>query len=244
MRLYCDASCRSKARRTRRATPERVKINLTSRTREGKLDNVPDTVPANYPPALTRVLSAARVALDDVPADPALAPLEAVIVIRSLARVVEDGLRQAVQLARQAGHTWAEIGELLGTTRQAAFQRFGRPIDPRTNKPMTRQTLPGAEDKAIEILGCIIEGRWEDARRDFGEKMLGAVSADRIALAWAQTVAHVGSYERMGEPLVFQANEATVIEIPLFFEAGDSIGQVTFDRESQVIGLFLRPAPS
>jgi len=88
---------------------------------------VPDTVPANYPPALTRVLSAARVALDDVPADPALAPLEAVIVIRSLARVVEDGLRQAVQLARQAGHTWAEIGELLGTSRQAAFQRFGRP---------------------------------------------------------------------------------------------------------------------
>lgn len=74
--------------------------------------------------------------------------------------------------------------------------------------------------------------------------MLEAVSADRIALAWAQMVAHVGSYERMGEPLVFQANEATVIEIPLFFEAGDSIGQVTFDRESQVIGLFLRPAPS
>jgi hypothetical protein len=54
----------------------------------------------------------------------------------------------------------------------------------------------------------------------------------------------VGSYERMGEPLVFPANEATVIEIPLFFEAGDCIGQVTFDPESQVIGLFLRPAPS
>jgi hypothetical protein len=35
-----------------------------------------------------------------------------------------------------------------------------------------------------------------------------------------------------------------VIEIPLFFEAGDCTGQVTFDRESQVIGLFLRPAPS
>jgi hypothetical protein len=54
----------------------------------------------------------------------------------------------------------------------------------------------------------------------------------------------VGSYERMGEPLVYPANEATVIEIPLFFEAGDYIGQVTFDHEGQVIGLFLRPAPS
>lgn len=243
-RLYCDATCRSKARRTRQATDRHVNPDLTNGSREGNLDNVPKAVPPRDPQLLTRVLNAARVAVDGVPPDPALTPLTTVTAVRSLARVVEEGLREAVQNARQAGHTWAEIGELLDTTRQAAFQRFGRPIDPRTNKPMTRQTLPGAEDKAIEILGCIIEGRWEDARRDFGEKMLGAVSADRIALAWAQTVAHVGSYERMGEPLVFQANEATVTEIPLFFEAGDSIGQVTFDRESQVIGLFLRPAPS
>src|SRR6202012_4859703 len=37
-----------------------------------------------------------------------LAAYDSVAVIRSLARVVEDGLREAVQLARQAGHTWAE----------------------------------------------------------------------------------------------------------------------------------------
>ena len=171
-------------------------------------------------------------------------PLAGLAAAREQSAAAAAALQAAVDRTRAAGHSWREIGDVLQTTRQAAFQRFGRPIDPRTNKPMTRQTLPGAEDKAIEILGCIIEGRWEDARADFGEKMLEAVSADRFALAWAQTVAHVGSYERMGEPLVFQANEATVIEIPLFFEAGDSIGQVTFDRESQVIGLFLRPAPS
>jgi hypothetical protein len=182
------------------------------------------------------------VAADDA-AGPA-SPLAGLAAAREQSAAAAAALQAAVDQARAAGHSWREIGDVLQTTRQAAFQRFGHPIDPRTNKPMTRQTLPGAEDKAIEILGCIIDGRWEDARRDFGEKMLEAVTTDRIALAWAQTVAHVGGYERMGEPLVFQANEATVIEIPLFFEAGDSIGQVTFDRESQVIGLFLRPAPS
>ena len=171
-------------------------------------------------------------------------PLAALAAAREQSAAAAAALQAAVDRARAAGHSWREIGDVLQTTRQAAFQRFGRPIDPRTNKPMSKQTLPGAEDKAIEILGCITEGHWEDARRDFGEKMLEAVSADRIALAWAQTVAHVGSYERMGEPLVFQANEATVVEIPLFFEAGDWTGQVTFDREGQVIGLFLRPAPS
>jgi hypothetical protein len=121
IRFYCNASCRSKARRARQPAPQLVNKNLTIGTREGSLDNVPN---AANPPGLPRVLSAARIAVDSVPADEKLTPMEAVVVVRSLARVVEDGLHEAVQAARQAGHTWAEIGELLGTTRQAAFQRF------------------------------------------------------------------------------------------------------------------------
>jgi hypothetical protein len=102
---------------------------LTTSGCEGNLDNVPDTVPAGHSPALPRVIAAARVALDGEPGAAALTPLtplETVAVVRSLARSVEEGLREAVQRARQAGHTWAELGELLGTTRQAAFWRFGR----------------------------------------------------------------------------------------------------------------------
>jgi hypothetical protein len=37
-------------------------------------------------------------------------------------------LRLCVQQSRDAGHTWQEIGDLLGVT----FQRFGKAIDPRT----------------------------------------------------------------------------------------------------------------
>ena len=171
-------------------------------------------------------------------------PLTGLTAAREQSVAAAAALQAAVDRARAAGHSWREIGAVLQTTRQAAFQRFGRPVDPRTNKPMTRQTLPGAEEKATEILGCIIEGRWEDARRDFGEKMLEVVSADRIALAWTQTVAHVGGYERMGEPLAYQVSDMTVVDLPLFFEAGDWSGQVSFDSEGQVVGLLLRPAPS
>ena len=220
-RRYCDARCRDAARRAR---ARNVNNSLTSAERHAYVYSV-----------------AAEDAAE--PAAPA-SPLAGLAAAREQSAAAAAALQAAVDRARAAGHSWREIGDVLQTTRQAAFQRFGRPIDPRTNKPMTKQTLPGAEDKAIEILGCITEGRWDDARRDFGEKMLEAVSADRIALGWTQTVAHVGGYERMGEPLVFQASEATVVEIPLFFEAGDWTGQVTFDREGQVIGLFLRPAPS
>ncbi len=38
----------------------------------------------------------------------------------------EEELRAAVRAARAAGDSWAVIGAALDTTRQAAFQRFGR----------------------------------------------------------------------------------------------------------------------
>ncbi len=70
-------------------------------------------------------------------------------------------MREAVQQARRAGHTWAELGELLGTTRQAAFQRFGRPLDPRTGTPMSDSILAGAAERAAVLIADVAEQRWE-----------------------------------------------------------------------------------
>jgi hypothetical protein len=50
--------------------------------------------------------------------------MRAIAATRSLDMVVEDTLRALVDQARAAGHTWAEIGELLRVSRQAAFQRL------------------------------------------------------------------------------------------------------------------------
>lgn len=248
-RRYCDARCRDAARRARaraqRDAAKNVKGSLTDTPRHDYVYTVGDAAD----PLAVRVRDAAdRVARELTGArDPgpgSSSPLGVVAAARELSAAAAASLQASVDRARAAGHSWREIGDVLETTRQAAFQRFGRPIDPRTDKPMSRQTLPGAEDKAIEILGCIIEGRWEDARRDFGEQMLQAINADRIAQAWARTVAQVGGYERMGEPLVFPVDDATVVDLPLFFEAGDFTGRVTFDGDGRVIGLLLRPATS
>ncbi|MFT3872235.1 MAG: hypothetical protein QM714_06240 [Nocardioides sp.] len=38
----------------------------------------------------------------------------------------EQELRDAVKAAREAGDSWAIIGAALDTSRQAAFQRFGK----------------------------------------------------------------------------------------------------------------------
>lgn len=238
-RLYCDATCRSKARRTRQATDRHVNPDLTNGSREGNLDNVPKAVPPRDPQLLTRVLNAARVAVDGVPPDPALTPLTTVTAVRSLARVVEEGLREAVQNARQAGHTWAEIGELLDTTRQAAFQRFGRPLDPRTGAPMSDTILPGAAECAVALLADVSEQRWEQVTGGFNQRMAEALDARGLAAAWAQVVGTAGEYQGMGEPVAHQAGDYTVVDVPLRFEAAEMTGQVSYDRAGQVAGLFL-----
>ncbi|HEY7262280.1 MAG TPA: DUF3887 domain-containing protein [Trebonia sp.] len=169
-------------------------------------------------------------------------PLSAVAAARELSAAAAAVLQASVDRARTAGHSWKEIGDVLDTSRQAAFQRFGRPIDPRTGEPMNRTLLPDAGNRATEIFGYLAAGRWEAAGADFGERMRESVDAGRLAAGWAHTSGLIGQFERMGEPLVRSDGEHTIVDIPLYFEAGDANGRVTFARDGKVVGLFIHPA--
>ena len=50
-----------------------------------------------------------------------------IIAARQALADADRELHDAVQAAREAGDSWTIIGAALGTTRQAAFQRFGKP---------------------------------------------------------------------------------------------------------------------
>ena len=170
-----------------------------------------------------------------------LSALEAIAFVRGAASAVEEGMRAVVQHAREAGHTWEEIGQVLGTTRQAAFQRFGRPADPRTGQPMALSMLPGAAERGAALFADLAARRWADASRDFGERIAGKLDADGLAASWARLAGMLGQLEGMGEPVAFQAGDRTVVDVPLSFEAGKRTGRVSYDRGGKVAGLFFLP---
>ena len=63
-----------------------------------------------------------------------------VIAARDACRQADIALHQAVSSARHAGHAWSAVGAALGTTRQAAQQRFDQPAalaDPITPDQLT-----------------------------------------------------------------------------------------------------------
>jgi hypothetical protein len=168
-------------------------------------------------------------------------PLDAIALVQGAARAIDEGMQGAVRRAREAGHTWAEIGRVLGTTRQAAFQRFGRPADPRTGVSPARPALPGAAERGGALFADLAAGRWADVCRDFDEAVASKLDADGVAALWARLTAMVGRLERMGEPVAYQLQDLTLVDVRLEFEAGERTGRVSYRRDGKVAGLFLLP---
>ena len=131
---------------------------------------------------------------------------------------------------------------MLGTSRQAAFQRFGHPVDPRTGEPMTRTVPPGAVQRATAFLARFTAGRWEEVLGDFDEFMRERHDVNRLASGWAHLIGMFGSYQGSGEVSPVPAGDGTVVDVRLSFEAGEAMLWARFDRDGKVAGLRLHPA--
>jgi hypothetical protein len=176
--------------------------------------------------------------------DHPVSPDGAVVAARNLSAAAEAALQAAVDRARSAGQTWRDIGHVLGTSKQAAFQRFGHPVDPRTGAAMTRTVPPGSDQRATAFLARFTAGRWEEVLEDFDDLMRQRHDADRLASGWAQMIAMFGSYQGMGEVSPFRVGDSTVVDVLLAFEAGEAMVWVSFDLDGKVTGLRLYPASS
>jgi hypothetical protein len=169
-------------------------------------------------------------------------PQGAVAAARDLSAVAQAALQAAVDRARATGRSWRDIGDMVGTSRQAAFQRFGHPVDPRTGQPLTRAVPPGAAQRATAFLARFIAGRWDEVLADFDSAMRARHDADRLASGWAQMISMFGSYQAMGEVVPGPAGDGTVADVLLYFEAGEAMLWVHFGPDGKVAGLRLHPA--
>ncbi len=170
------------------------------------------------------------------------AGLDAVRLASRMAATAAAALRLSVERARDAGRTWQELGDVLGVSRQAAFQRFGHPVDPRTGQPMSDAMLPGAAAKATELMISWVEERYDDVLPDLSELTLERLTAlGGLPAAWAMLVGTVGAYAGMGEAMARQTGDLTIVDIPMTFESGEMKGRVVFDKQGKVTGLFVLP---
>lgn len=161
---------------------------------------------------------------------------------RSLRQLTDEALASLVASARARGVAWQTIGDALGTSRQAAFQRFGTPVDPRTGRIMERHSLPEADERAVRLLDRIAGHRWAEAAADFGPVLAENLGPQGLADAYARLIAIGGVLETQDPPDVVAMAGVTVVEIVLHHEAADFLGRVSFAADGKVVGLWFLPA--
>jgi hypothetical protein len=182
------------------------------------------------------VADALRADQDDSPGQ----VMRAVAATRSLDMIVEDTLRALVEQARSAGHTWAEIGQLLHVSRQAAFQRFGSGRRPTLDGGVA-VPVDGAVDAAVPVLQAFLEERFDDARATFGERMLDGCSVELLADVREKVRQFGGEVQALGTPVISVRDGYTGVDIPVALERADGVGRVVLDADRRVVGFFVRP---
>ena len=188
---------------------------------------------------LTNVQLVAQVLRAEIDGSPGQV-MRAIAATRSLDMIVEDTLRALVEQARAAGHTWAEIGELLHVSRQAAFQRFGGGRTP-TSEDGVAVPVDGAVEVAVPVLQAFLDRRFDDARATFGARMLDACSVELMVDVREKVRQYGGEVQALGTPSVSVRDGYTGVDIPVALERADGIGRVVLDADRQVVGFFVRP---
>jgi hypothetical protein len=165
--------------------------------------------------------------------------MAAIAATRSLGLLVEDTLRALVDQARAEGHTWAEIGDLLHVSRQAAFARFGTASGLEALDVADMPPLEGAEDRARQLIDEFLAGRFEKVRTPFGERMRERVSLELLTNLRARLERRFGALLEIGTAKVMIRHGLTVVDLLLALDRGDVRARITFDVDGQVVGFGL-----
>lgn len=168
--------------------------------------------------------------------------MAAITATRSLSLLVEDTLHALVKLARAEGRTWAEVGELLDVTRQAAFARFGTGSDADDSDDADIAPLGDAEDRARRLIDDFVRGRFERVREAFAESMRQRASLELLKTQRALLQRRLGALVKVGAATTIVRHGLTVVALPLAFELGEIRDKTAFDVDGRVVGFGLLAA--
>lgn len=165
-------------------------------------------------------------------------------------RAAEVALAQAALRAREGGRTWAQIGETLGVSRQAAFKRFGRPIDPETGAALTTGPTIDPAALAEQAFRALAAGDVEAVHGLMTHACSRALTKARLGAVWRDVLATVGELESFsghetrshdGGALPGVTSGPLVARLVLHHEAGEMVGHVSVNRAGRIDGLLLTP---
>ncbi len=188
--------------------------------------------------ALIEWESSTNSSTDDVDEE---ADIQRVALAAELKTLVDQTLHDSVEQARAHQVSWQQIGDVLGITRQAAFQRFRNPNDPR-GSPMRTKSHTELISHAESVYRSIAADDYDSIAGQMTFLVQRVLNEDKVMGVWSDATAVAGDLESLGESFVRPSGSSVVVETPLLFEAGDFVGRIAYNRRAKIVGmLILRP---
>jgi phosphohistidine phosphatase SixA len=185
-----------------------------------------------------RILGHAVEVARGLSADPARAAADARSEVgagRTLLEGANAAMRVLVQDARRAGSTWQAVGEAMGTTRQAAQQRFGERGPAQSGDESNQR----ATRWALMVLNWWHRGQLKELRATFEPDLAAQLDELQLGAAWALVEAAEGPLLSQGKPAVAHRGSLVLVDIPLQFERAPMKARVALAEGGAVAGLFL-----
>ncbi len=172
--------------------------------------------------------------------DPAQ-PIRRVDIALELSTLADDALREAVTAARTAGTSWQAIGNVLGTSRQAAFQRFGTPDHDRDGAPMKIDHASALIPRAEAAYHHLESGDYRPVADQMTFVVQRLLTEKKVLGVWSKTTTQCGRLESLGTSFARPSGATTVVETPLSFEAGEYVGRIAYNRRGKIAGMVILP---
>lgn len=160
-------------------------------------------------------------------------------------------LTQAVQAAHASGHSWAEIGRLLGMSRQAVFKRFAH-LEDRASESQPSRPGPQVVRAAEQVFEDLRAGRVAQLRARMVAACAEVLTEQAITSTWAQVLALTGAPTRLElmaleqhEDVIDATAEVTgpvVVEMSLVCPHGVWDGRVALDGDDRIEGVLVLPS--
>jgi hypothetical protein len=178
--------------------------------------------------------------------------MEEIVEAAAQVKASRQRLHDAVTAARSQGHTWQQIGDALDMSRQAAFKRFGRPINPSNGDALVSQPVRPILDLAERAFSLVATADYDTLHELMTPDTAKTLTADLIADTWASVLSEVGELEtcrgtevELPDGTVLDPDERVqgvkIAATTLQCEAGSVLGRIAFDGNGKIIGMLIVP---
>lgn len=176
--------------------------------------------------------------------------LDRVRVAAQAERAARIELSRSVLAAREAGHSWAEVGRLLGMSRQAVFKRFAQSED------TVQDAGPRPVEQAVAAARSVYEqldaGQIDALRSRMPPGVAEVLTETVLSTTWARAVEVSGALSRQELTVVEdwsarpvdaagRVQGPLVVELQLVGERSTWRGRVALDEADRVVGVLVVP---